>query len=393
MPKVLRVSFVLIVCLAGTALHAAGKWDTQIFELTRKIAGLAGPGTISLEVRNVSSLSQDDVSAIRRSLQDQLRASGMPTRDNVSPLVRVTLSENLHGLLWIAEVVRGTDTKIAMVSIPMLETASGASSPMLLRRTLIITQQEQILDVAAWQKHDERFLVVLSPSQVSILRGDGSRWEPVSAIGIPHAVYPRDMRGRLWMGRDGDWKAFLPGIQCSGAQQLQPPMTCQNSDDPWWLTGTYSAFYNAARNNYTGVIVPPLSRQLPNFYIATQMRQGNVDSWIFNTTDGLYMIFDGSITRALGGSRDWGSDAAGVRSGCGTGMQLLATGAGDDSGSDTLRAYEIGDRDARPVSPPLAFDGSVTALWTTTEGDSAIAVNRRQTGGYEAYSVSVACNQ
>jgi hypothetical protein len=170
-------------------------------------------------------------------------------------------------------------------------------------------------------------------------------------------------------------------------------MTCQNSDDPWWLAGIYSAFYNASRNYYTGVIVPPLPRQLPNFYIAMQLKQSNGDSWIFETADGLYMIFDGSITRALGGSRDWGSDAAAVRSGCGTGIQLLATAAGDDTGSDTIRAYEVGDRDARPVSPPLAFDGSVTALWTTTEGDSAIAVSRRPTGGYEAYSISVACNQ
>jgi hypothetical protein len=69
------------------------------------------------------------------------------------------------------------------------------------------------------------------------------------------------------------------------------------------------------------------------------------------------------------------------------------SGAGDDSANDTIRAYEIGDRDARPVSPPLAFDGTVTALWATTDGDSAVAVIRTQTGSYEAYSVSVACNQ
>ena len=101
----------------------------------------------------------------------------------------------------------------------------------------------------------------------------------------------------------------------------------------------------------------------------------------------------GATTRAVANARDFGSDIASVRSSCGSGTQLLATGAGDDLSNDSIRAFEIDNQEVRAVSPPLAFDGPLTALWTTVEGDSAIAVLRTQTGSYEAYSVSVACNQ
>jgi hypothetical protein len=215
----------------------------------------------------------------------------------------------------------------------------------------------------------------------------------VSSVDISHEIYPRDLRGRLWVGKDGDWKAFLPGIQCSGAQQLQAPMACHDSDDPWILNGTTTAFYNSARNYFTGAMVPAPTKSFPPFYSAAQIKGSNGDAWVLSGIDGQTMTFDGNSLQGTAGARDFGSDIASARSGCGSGGQLLATGAGDDAVNDTIRAFEIDDQGARAVSPPLAFDGPVTALWTTSEGDSAIAVLRTQTGSYEAYSVSVACNQ
>ena len=393
MLKAIRVSTVCLLWLAAPLAIAAGKWDAQVAELSRKIVAVNGTAPASLDLRNVSSLPQDDVANIRLALQDQLRASGLQLRDNSQSVIRVTLSEDVRGLLWLAEIPAGTDSKFVMVNIPRSDVTAGSAAPLLLRRTLLISQQEQILDVAAWQSHEQRYLLVLSPSHVGIFRANGSRWDSIQSVSIPHEAYPRDLRGRLWIGRDGDWKAFLPGIQCSGAQQLQQPMTCHDTDDPWFLTEKYKAFYNAERNYFTGVIVPPLARVFPNFYSAVQPRNGNNDSWVFSGTDGQFFLFDGVATKLLGGTRDWGSDLAAVRSGCSSGTQMLVTSGGDDVNNDSIRAVEVGDRDARTVSPPLAFDGSVTALWTTVEGDSAVAVLRTQTGSYEAYSVSVACNQ
>jgi hypothetical protein len=394
MLKVIRVSSVLLLCLAAPFAQAAGKWDAQVAELSRKIIALNGTSTSSLEIKNSSSLPVDDFIPIRRALQDQLKSSGLQIRDGAPTSIRITVSEDIREILWVAEILQsGAETKIALVSIPKSDSSGTSAASLVLRRSLLISRREQVLDAATWQARDQRFLLVLGPSMVEILRANGARWELAASASIPHTTYPRDLRGRLWMGRDGDWKAFLPGIQCSGAQQLQQPMSCHDSDDPWYLTEKYKGFYNSARNHFTGAMVPPLSRSFPNFYTASQPRHGNPDFWVFSATDGQHFVFDGSTTRVLTGTRDWGSDAASVKSGCSTGTQLLVSGAGDDVPNDTIRAYEVGDREARPVSPPLAFDGTVTALWATTDGDSAVAIIRTQTGSYEAYSVSVACNQ
>lgn len=393
MLKVLRVSSVLLVCLASYAAPATGKWDTQTFELARKIVAITGPGPASLSFQNSSSLSADATAAIRRNIEGDLRASGVQLRDNAPVTIRVILSENVRGYVWMAQVQQGSEIRIAMLVFPKQDTSSASSSPLVLRRSFLIAQQEQILDAALWQSHDQRYLLVLGASQVSIFRQNGTHWDPVTVVGIPHETYPRDLRGRLWVGKDGDWKAFLPGIQCSGAQQLQQPMTCRESDDPWMLNGTTTAFYNSARNYFTGAMVPAPAKSFPPFYAAAQVKRGDVDGWVLTGIDGQTMIFDGSTIRGLAGTRDFGSDIVSVRSGCGAGSQLLATGAGDDLVNDTIRAFEIDEQGARAVSPPLAFDGPLTALWTTSDGDSAIAVLHTQTGSYEAYNVSVACNQ
>ena len=90
---------------------------------------------------------------------------------------------------------------------------------------------------------------------------------------------------------------------------------------------------------------------------------------------------------------DWGSDVATVRTTCGAGWQVLAVSSALD-GSDAVRAYEFPDRDPVAVSPAADMPGPVSALWTESKGDSAVAiVNNRETGSYEAYRLAVACSQ
>jgi hypothetical protein len=102
------------------------------------------------------------------------------------------------------------------------------------------------------------------------------------------------------------------------------------------------------------------------------------------------------MMKPIAGARDWGSDLISIRSGCGSGTQVLVSGSGAMS-IDSVRAYEIPAREAEPVSAPLALDGSVTAIWPS--GDDGVAtVMVRTTAGpaqgesYEVYSVSTLCN-
>ncbi|PYX35927.1 MAG: hypothetical protein DMG81_17080 [Acidobacteria bacterium] len=89
----------------------------------------------------------------------------------------------------------------------------------------------------------------------------------------------------------------------------------------------------------------------------------------------------------------WGSDVASVKTPCGSGWQVLATQAGD-SLADSVRAYELPDRDPLAVSEAVDFAGGITALWTEAKGGTAVAVSRNsETGNYEAFRLAVACGQ
>ena len=109
--------------------------------------------------------------------------------------------------------------------------------------------------------------------------------------------------------------------------------------------------------------------------------------WLFAGTDGQIHLVDGVTDQAA--KLGWGSDVASVKTACGSGWQVLATGAGENagnSGADSVRAYEIADRAPVPVSAALDFPGEITALWTEAKGDSAVAVVRnRETGAMKRF--------
>jgi hypothetical protein len=76
---------------------------------------------------------------------------------------------------------------------------------------------------------------------------------------------------------------------------------------------------------------------------------------------------------------------------------LLATASGD-AAQDTLRAYDVVGREAIPASSPLTLDGRVTALWpmqpaANAPGEAVAILEKQQPRTYEAYRVSVVCNQ
>ena len=395
MATIQRVCYaVFLMCLAAVSGFGAEKWDASAAETSRRIICLAGNGPLSFEVRNATSIPQDQVNAIRRAIESNLRAQGVQLREAAQgyATVRVTLSENIQGWIWIIELPAAPAVKVSMLSFPKEETNAGTSSTtMILRRTLLFAGDEQILDASPLSKNGEH-IVVVSPSSVSVYRADASTrtWNLEQSWSIPHQTYPRDLRGRLQMTSDGEFTAYLPGIQCRGKALQQQSAQCVNTDDPWWLAGSSNAFYNSARNHFTGV-VPGLPRTLPPFYSATLLKRKS-DTWVVDTLDNQVSFLDGTVLKSVTGAGNWGSDIAALRSNCGSGGQLLATAAGDGSG-DSIRAFEIPENEAATVSSPLVFDGMITALWTRTQGDVATAVVRTPTGKYEAYSISISCNQ
>jgi len=394
--RMLAWSIALLLSLPSA--FALNTWDAPSADLARQIAALTGPGTITLLVANRSSIASDDVPIIRRALERELRSAGVLVRaKDADSDVLVTLSQNTQGLLWVAEVQEGSETRVAMLPLPG-PTASGAASaqpPITLRANLLCEQNDPILDVAVLGTGNDQHMIVLDPAHIKAYLSTAGIWQLVQIYDIQHSQpFPRDLRGRIVPATDHLFDAYLPGIACTAAKTGEGwtmTVSCSDSDDPWPL-GSQKAFYNSTRNFFSGVVVPGFGPKLPPFYSAAELVRTGGTAFLFADANGAVHLLEGGSHKVVTGAHDWGSDIAAVRSECGSGMQVIASAAGAPV-ADSVRAYEISGHEAITASAPLNFDGAITAIWTGSDKPSATVVVRRpQESRYEAYSVTVACS-
>jgi hypothetical protein len=345
-----------LVCGAQTA-QVPSRWMQPASQLAGQIADVLGPGQAQITVRNLSTIQAGEIPAIRKLLEQDLKARGVLTGGAESAnAIRVTLSESLRERLWVAEISEGNTTHVTMVHLDAAEaTAVHATS--------------------------ER--VVLRKERIS-------------------GLIDREVQGIPVV-------AYAPGTQCSGSYSLPLnggtqdsgwSVRCRASDDPWPVyqsadasnAPALKAFYNTARDFFTGVVTPNIGVDLPAFYAAGMIpRAAGGAAVLLAGVDGKVQIVENGVMRPVAGARDWGSDFAVVRSGCGAGTQVIVSGSGE-AASDSLRAFAIPALDAIPESNGLAMDGTVTALWTAQDGKSAFAVVRSGSGDYEVDRVSASCN-
>ena len=396
---------IAVLCLLPSA-HAAA-WDQPAADLAKQIAALTGPGPARFVLRNDSSIAATDVPVIRRLLERNFRALGvLPGGSDTATLIRVTLSENLQGGLWVAEVVEGSETRVAMLPVVLGTPTLSATGPAItLRRTLLLTETEPVLDAQIFTAGGIQHLVVLEPDRiVALLRNaaplvaagqNATAWLPDQVFPIAHTrSFPRDLRGRLVAASDHLFDAWLPGVACSGSMAVsQLAVACQDSDDPWPVTPSQHAFYNAMRDYFTGVLAPGYGMDLPPFYAASDIPHASGSTTLLNGIDGRVLLVDNSVLRPVNGANDWGSDFAVLRSGCGSGAQVLVSGSGAAAAGDSLRAWEIVGREAVPVSAPLSIDGAVIAIQGTPDGAAATVIVRRDAPTrYEVWNASALCN-
>jgi len=243
--------------------------------------------------------------------------------------------------------------------------------------------------------------------------GEGG-WQELAQLQIPpRNSVSRDPRGMLVPASDGNsFTAFMAGTECAGGftPSTESPsngwaIDCHASDDPWPIltaeapTGptTLKAFYNAARNSFTGVVTPSMGVDLPPFYTTALLPRPAGAALLIGGIDGKIQLAENSVLKPVSGTRDWGSDFAALHSGCGGGTQIVASSSGE-AVSDSLRAYEIPAQEAVAASAPLAMDGTVTALWTAPDGKSLFAVMRKAASQgsadeYEVDRVTASCDE
>jgi len=377
----------------------AADWSGPEHQLAQKILAASGPGAIYLEVTNRSSLESKDAEEITRGLNTQLAALGArfvaPEQAAVS--VKVSLSENLQSYVWVAEIKQGSESSVALVAVPRIATIGYVheTAPTTIRKTPLWSEDKSILDLITIDTSPAH-LVVLTPDQLEIYRLHDGRYQQDQALPITHArPWPRDVRGRLMLSKDHAFDIYLPGIFCEASGTTALGLSCRQSDDPWPL-GTrdsgQSAFFSPTRNFFTGALTPGLGNQkaVAPFYSAAPVLHDKYTLWIFTGIDGQVHLLDGVTDQA---SRfGWSSEIAALRSPCGIGIQVLATRS--TAAGDSIRAYELPDRDPVPVSAPIEFDGTITALWAEAGGNTAIVVSLNQeTGKYDAFRLSITCGQ
>src|SRR5258706_462952 len=400
----LRVGW-LASCIFAIAFFSsaasASVFGDSARQLAHKIASTTGPGAVALDITNRSSLDDNSVQEIRSALEVQLRTEGVRTAksDEAMGSVQVTLSESIREYVWSAEIVIGTDQrKVVLVSAPRPQSAAGPTSamPLLVRKNFLYAQEQPILDAAQLEMSGGARLLVLDSNQVGVFRQQSGRWELESSLAIAHTrAFPRDLRGRLLLRRDHLFDVYLPGTICRSSATAPLTLACNDSDDPWPLTadeGGVRASFAGARNFFTGEFSPPIGKVStgPSFYSAAALPHSGYTLWILAAVDGSIHMLDGMTDQVVRGAK-WGSDLAAVHSSCGTGTQLLVSDNGDPA-QDSLRAFEIPDRDPVAASAPVEFDGPIVALLPESSANGAVAIVRREdTGWYEAYRISIAC--
>ena len=394
------VRLVVFVLVAVASVRATD-WTQPGRDLVRKIEAVTGPGAISLQLNNRSSLNQTDVDAIRRGISAAMTDSGMRLtgEDQAAASVEIVLSESHRAYVWVATIREGaSEPAVVMVSLPRPETALPVdeSNLMIVHKSLLWSQADPILDAAVIDVSPAR-LLILDPNQVTSFRLQDSKWVREQTWPIAHQKpWPRDLRGRLLLRKDHLFDAYLPGVLCRSTPG-ERGMTCNESDDPWPVgTGPYTvnAFFASTRNFFTGALAAEGGKAItaPAFYSIAVVPRDRYVLRVVAATNGSVHLLDGMNDQTLA-AVGWGSDVASIKSKCGSGWQVLATQRGDRS-PDSVTAFELPDREPAAASSPAAIDGKITALWTETAGNTVMAVSRNaQTGRYEAYRLSMVCGQ
>jgi len=407
--------------LMASAAPPPSPWEKPAADLAGKIAEILGPGQAQLTIRNLSTIPNDEIPTIRRLLEQNLKTLGVLVSGSESAnSVHLTLSENQRERLWVAEVIEGNESRVAMVQVgeevardlPTQEhiVLHKESIPFAhgLSRPLYDPLDDPVLAVLGTRNG----LFVLRPDEIVDYAFGEAGWMEQKKFQIAERnPLPRDPRGMLLPTADGNGlTAFTAGAECSGSfispenDSANPENSwtvhCNASDDFWLIaqedttsgSTTIKAFYNAARNYFTGVISPSLGVDLPPFYTAALLpRPAEGVTMLVGGIDGKVQVLENGSLHPVSGARDWGSDFAALHSGCGSGWQIVASGSGE-AASDSLRAYELPAHEVVPASAALLVNGTVTALWTAPDSKSVYAVVRSTTNEYEVDRVTASCN-
>jgi hypothetical protein len=384
-----RPRFLLPTILLLVALLASGQsFDGPARAMSQKIdAALKTREPVALSFTSAAAVNPPDAIAAQQALERELHGLAVITAPQAATTVAVTLSENLRGFVWVAEIRRGDTRDVVMEDWPKLPEVVRAGSVMIEKRRML-DEPLRILDYAPLGHG----VLVLDAESVSVYENS----ERKLSIGLPISrPLPRDLRGRLFVQGDV-YQAYLPGLSCNGNAASGLSITCR--DEGLWPLGPNAyGILNPTRNFFDErlVLADGVSRRMPPFLAAARFAANGHDTWVFSGMDGhTHLYYYNTAFVPVASWSGWGSDIAAIESDCGSRTLLLATGTGDSTAPDSVQAFELTDSTQRAVGDPVWFPGPVTALWPASEPGMALAVSRDlKSGRYAAFRLAIACSR
>jgi hypothetical protein len=315
-------------------------WSEAVRALAEKIAAaLPAHATLSLDVKNISSLSVLDASSIREALQTEAGRRGFRIASAASTAmdVRLTLSERTDSYVWVAEW-RGREPQVAIVAVPKAPGTgeNGTKDSVRLESKLIWQQPGRLLDFAVLTKpgNSASTIVTLEPGRLRwYSSGEFQKGFSRSIDVFRKKPWPRNAHGII----DVEGKrVLLPEMECPGDIENPKEMRCVPSKDAAFLDG-------------------------PEFHVAGH--NGNESALLGERCDGRFII--------------------------------LTSGSGDWTQPDLIQGFALADLGGQATASgsPIEFDGPIVALHREGTQSAARAVVRNlKTGNYEAYIVTATCN-
>jgi hypothetical protein len=344
--------------------------------LARSIASLLPPRAIvSLEFQALAVVPPAEWSSFRSGLQDELRRSGVEAKESaqLEPRVRVAVSENVRGLLLIAEVVNNEARQIVMA--PWARLNQETKLPLRIQITPLVEQREPILDTLLFPSGLD--MLLLSPSKLTGFHLTNGKWMVSGQASIALArPIPRDARGKLALVA-GVFQVFLPGTTCTGQNAEPLALSCTGTNEPWQLNlgdTTVDVHWMNGLN---------------------VLASGGVRGSFYNAVGGWFAGSDGKIENRAGepvpGTDAWGNDLAAIENTCGAARTAIVAMSGN-SDHDQVQAFFASGDTPSAASAPLALAGTVTALWPAERPTQAtLVIHNSKTGNYEASRLSLAC--
>ena len=372
-----------------------------MYALAQKAAAAMGNArAFSADVKDVSAAAPVELAEVERTFDQDMQARGMrPVAAPGDAQIQISISRNVAGFVLVAEIHRSDAQQVAIVAAAGDESQSGqpAGEPGL-QRKIVWQQTTRLLDFDQIPGDGGRtFWYLLEPERLEAYQFVGGKQVLHEASPISRRYAARDLRGWIQATDATHVAALVGGARCDASWSPSLAVDCRENTGQQWPMGAVSWTFTPGRNYFSGTITlsSSLQTKFPPFFSSASPPPGTstqgASRRVTAGIDGQAQFFEGGAEPAASFA-DWGSDIISIADACGSGWQILATGAGDWTEKDQIQLYEIRDRKAVAVGQPLDLPGPTVALWPTDDGKSARVISRNlETGFYEASVVSVSC--